>query len=49
MVAQTLESPMLKKQIPYSEISFTYPEIVQTEKSGEAKKYTLHSKSNNGS
>lgn len=37
------------KQIPYSEISFSYPEIVQTEKSGEAKKYTLHSKSSNGS
>lgn len=37
------------KQIPYSEISFSHPEIVQTEKSGEAKKYTLHSKSSNGS
>ncbi|GAA0322709.1 hypothetical protein GCM10008967_11510 [Bacillus carboniphilus] len=35
------------KQIPYSEITFTHPEIVQTEKSGEAKKYTLHSKVNN--
>ncbi|MEC1158168.1 hypothetical protein [Cytobacillus horneckiae] len=37
------------KQIPYSEISFSHPEILQTEKSGEAKKYTLNSKSNNGS
>lgn len=37
------------KRIPYSEISFSHPEIVQTEKSGEAKKYTLHSKSGNGS
>ncbi|QBJ66105.1 hypothetical protein C3496_06545 [Bacillus anthracis] len=37
------------KQIPYSEISFSHPEIVHTEKTGEAKKYTLHSKSNNGS
>ncbi|MED3825863.1 Tn7-like element transposition protein TnsE [Priestia flexa] len=37
------------KQIPYSEISFSHPEIVQTEKSGEAKKYTLHSKSSNSS
>lgn len=37
------------KQIHYSEISFSHPEIVQTEKSGEAKKYTLHSKSSNGS
>ncbi|MED1490711.1 hypothetical protein [Bacillus smithii] len=30
------------------ENSFMHPEIVQTEKSGEAKKYTLHSKSGNG-
>lgn len=37
------------KRIPYSEISFSHPEIVQTEKSGEAKKYTLHNKSGNGS
>lgn len=37
------------KQIPYSEISFSHPEILQTEKSGEGKKYTLHSKGNNGS
>lgn len=36
------------KQIPYSEILFSHPEIVQTEKSGEAKKYTLYSKSSNG-
>jgi hypothetical protein len=36
------------KRILYDEISFTHPEIVQTEKSGEAKKYTLHSKSGNG-
>lgn len=34
------------KHIPYSKISFSHPEIVQTEKSGEAKKYTLHSKKN---
>ncbi|WP_226530352.1 Tn7-like element transposition protein TnsE [Metabacillus niabensis] len=37
------------KQIPYSEISFSHPEIIQTEKSGEAKKYTLHSQNSNGS
>ncbi|MGC4378317.1 Tn7-like element transposition protein TnsE [Fictibacillus sp. Mic-4] len=37
------------KHIPYNEISFTHPEILHTEKSGEAKKYTLHSKSRNGS
>ncbi|MBP3971403.1 hypothetical protein KAF80_20520 [Bacillus sp. WL1] len=37
------------KQIPYSEISFTHPETVETEKSGEAKKYTMHSKSSDGS
>ncbi|MEC1722662.1 Tn7-like element transposition protein TnsE [Schinkia azotoformans] len=37
-----------KKNIPYTEISFTHPEIIQTEKSGEAKKYTLHSKNGNG-
>ncbi|MFY3791815.1 Tn7-like element transposition protein TnsE [Ureibacillus sp. MALMAid1270] len=36
------------KQIPYSEISFTHPEVFQTMKSGEAKKYTLHSKLGNG-
>lgn len=36
------------KHIPYSEISFTHPEILQTVKSGEAKKYTLHSKLGNG-
>lgn len=36
------------KQIPYSEISFSHPEIVQTEKLGEAKKYTLNGKSSNG-
>ena len=35
------------KQIPYSEISFSHPEILQAEKSGEAKKYTLHSKTDN--
>lgn len=34
--------------LSFDEISFTHPEIVQTEKSGEAKKYTLHSKSGNG-
>ncbi|MFJ5794036.1 Tn7-like element transposition protein TnsE [Bacillus atrophaeus] len=39
---------MKNKQIPYSEILFSHPEIVQTEKSG-AKKYTIHSKSSNGS
>lgn len=32
-----------------TEISFSHPEMVQTEKSGEAKKYTLHTKGNNGS
>ncbi|MEE6132825.1 Tn7-like element transposition protein TnsE [Priestia sp. GS2] len=37
------------KQILYNEISFSHPEIVQTERSGEAKKYTLHCKSGNGS
>ncbi|MGD7009325.1 Tn7-like element transposition protein TnsE [Metabacillus sp. 84] len=37
------------KQIPYNEISFSHPEIVQTERSGEAKKYTLHRKSSNRS
>lgn len=37
------------KQIPYREISFSHPEIVQVEKSGEAKKYTLHSKVRNSS
>ncbi|WP_404406848.1 Tn7-like element transposition protein TnsE [Jeotgalibacillus malaysiensis] len=32
------------KQIPYSEISFSHPEVVQSVRSGEAKKYTLHNK-----
>ncbi|WP_424161158.1 hypothetical protein ACPA1T_14480 [Bacillus amyloliquefaciens] len=40
---------MKNKQVPYSEISFTHPEIIQIEKSREAKRYTLHSKSSNGS
>lgn len=34
------------KQIPYSEISFTHPEMVQYEKSKEAKKYTFQRKQN---
>ncbi|GCF70082.1 TPA: hypothetical protein QCY19_002271 [Bacillus luti] len=36
------------KKIPYKEISFTHPEIVQNERSSEAKKYTVHSKQNDG-
>lgn len=32
------------KQIPYSEISFSHPEVVQSVRSGEAKKYTLQNK-----
>ncbi|WP_337982984.1 Tn7-like element transposition protein TnsE [Lysinibacillus sp. C5.1] len=32
------------KHIPYNEISFEHPEVVQTEKSSEPKKYTLHNK-----
>lgn len=34
------------KKIPYKEISFTHPEIVQNERSSEAKKYTVHPKQN---
>lgn len=37
------------KKIPYQEISFTHPEIVQSEKSSEVKKYTIHNKSSNAS
>ncbi|MFA2811722.1 Tn7-like element transposition protein TnsE [Bacillus mycoides] len=37
------------KKIPYKEISFTHPEIVQNERASEAKKYTFHSKQNDGS
>ncbi|MGO0711602.1 Tn7-like element transposition protein TnsE [Bacillus subtilis] len=36
------------KKIPYKEISFTHPEIVQNERASEAKKYTFHSKQNDG-
>ncbi|MCM3737005.1 Tn7-like element transposition protein TnsE [Bacillus cytotoxicus] len=36
------------KKIPYKEISFTHPEIVQNERSSEAKKYAFHSKQNDG-
>lgn len=32
------------KHIPYNEISFEHPEVVQSEKSSEPKKYTLHNK-----
>ncbi|MBG9692111.1 hypothetical protein ABD91_14920 [Lysinibacillus sphaericus] len=32
------------KYIPYNEISFEHPEVVQSEKSSEPKKYTLHNK-----
>ncbi|MDM5250812.1 Tn7-like element transposition protein TnsE [Lysinibacillus sp. G4S2] len=34
------------KRIPYSEITFGHPEVVQSEKSNEPKKYTLHTKKN---
>lgn len=34
------------KYIPYTEVSFSHPDIVQTISSGEAKKYTLISKTN---
>ncbi|WDV06734.1 Tn7-like element transposition protein TnsE [Lysinibacillus irui] len=37
---------MKNKQIPYSEISFEHPEVVQSERSNEPKKYTLHTKKN---
>lgn len=37
------------KHIPYSEISFEHPEVAQSEKSNEAKKYTLHNKQKLGS
>ncbi|MGR5915358.1 Tn7-like element transposition protein TnsE [Bacillus pacificus] len=36
------------KKIPYKEISFTHPEIMQNEKTSEAKKYAFHSKQNDG-
>ncbi|PFU57063.1 hypothetical protein COK85_22385 [Bacillus thuringiensis] len=36
------------KKIPYKEISFTHPEIVQNERTSEAKKYAFHSKQNDG-
>ncbi|MGY2611206.1 Tn7-like element transposition protein TnsE [Bacillus pretiosus] len=36
------------KKIPYKEISFTHPEIVQNERTSEAKKYAFHSKRNDG-
>ncbi|WP_368500717.1 Tn7-like element transposition protein TnsE [Bacillus sp. HSTU-bmb18] len=36
------------KKIPYKEISFTYPEIMQNERTSEAKKYAFHSKQNDG-
>ncbi|MCI0766544.1 hypothetical protein [Bacillus sp. TL12] len=36
------------KKIPYKEISFTHPEIVQNKRSSEAKKYTVHSNQNDG-
>ncbi|MGN4437704.1 Tn7-like element transposition protein TnsE [Bacillus cereus group sp. MYBK69-1] len=36
------------KKIPYKEISFTHPEIMQNEKASEAKKYAFHSKQNDG-
>lgn len=32
------------KYIPYNEISFEHPEVAQSDKSNEAKKYTLHNK-----
>lgn len=32
------------KHIPYNEISFEHPEVIQSEKSSEPKKYTLHNK-----
>lgn len=35
---------MKNKHIPYSEISFEHPEVVQSEKMNEPKKYTLHNK-----
>lgn len=36
------------KKIPYKEISFTHPEIMQNERTSEAKKYAFHSKQNDG-
>lgn len=36
------------KRIPYNEISITHPEIVQHERSGEAKKYTFNVIQNKG-
>ncbi|PEO42227.1 hypothetical protein COF01_22100 [Bacillus pseudomycoides] len=36
------------KKIPYEEISFTHPEIMQNERTSEAKKYAFHSKQNDG-
>ncbi|WP_020060797.1 Tn7-like element transposition protein TnsE [Bacillus sp. 123MFChir2] len=36
------------KKIPYKEISFTHPEIIQNERTSEAKKYAFHSKRNDG-
>ncbi|GLC89704.1 Tn7-like element transposition protein TnsE [Lysinibacillus piscis] len=40
-------SNVKNKHIPYSEVFFSHPEIVRSEKSKEAKKYTLHTKKKN--